>query len=56
MVSLLHPPALSGKKKKLKLAIWAEREVGEAIKASGIPRSEVFITSKVCVHRVRVKR
>jgi diketogulonate reductase-like aldo/keto reductase len=54
MVSQLHPPALSGKK-KIKLAIRSEREVGEAIKASGIPRSEVFITSKVCVHRVRVK-
>jgi hypothetical protein len=29
----------------------AETEVGEAIKQSGVPREEIFITGKVCVCR-----
>lgn len=32
-----------------KAVVRLEKEVGDAIKASGIPRKEIFITSKVCV-------
>lgn len=32
-----------------KVSVRLEREVGDAIKVSGIPRKEIFITSKVCV-------
>lgn len=32
-----------------KVVVRLEKEVGDAIKASGIPRKEIFITSKVCV-------
>lgn len=31
------------------ILMCSEKEVGEAIKASGIPREQIFITSKVSV-------
>jgi diketogulonate reductase-like aldo/keto reductase len=41
----------SGALRYAKVAIQSEKEVGEAIKASGIPRKDIFITSKVCVNK-----
>lgn len=38
-----------------KVAIGLEKEVGDAIKDSGIPRKEIFITSKVCVSHLVMK-